>query len=58
MRTLGHDPVLGELMAMNWRAARLTAREQAMLAFAQKLTAEPWAIEEDDRAALRKAGFS
>ena len=58
VRTLGQDPVLGELMAMNWRAARLTARERAMLAFAQKLTAEPWAVAEDDRAALRKAGFS
>ena len=29
-----------------------------MLDFAAKLTAEPWAIEESDREALRKAGFS
>ncbi len=29
-----------------------------MLDFAVKLTAEPWAIEEDDREALRKAGFT
>jgi uncharacterized peroxidase-related enzyme len=29
-----------------------------MLDFATKLTAEPWAIEEEDREALRKAGFS
>ena len=29
-----------------------------MLDFAVKLTAEPWAIEEEDREALRKAGFS
>lgn len=58
VRTLGDDPVLGELMAMNWRAAKLTARERAMLTFAHKLTAEPWAVEEDDRAALRKVGFS
>jgi uncharacterized peroxidase-related enzyme len=28
-----------------------------MLDFAVKLTAEPWAIEEADRAALRKVGF-
>jgi uncharacterized peroxidase-related enzyme len=28
-----------------------------MLDFAVKLTAEPWAVEEADRAALRKAGF-
>jgi uncharacterized peroxidase-related enzyme len=29
-----------------------------MLDFATKLTAEPWAIEDEDRAALRKAGFT
>jgi len=29
-----------------------------MLDFAVKLTAEPWVIEEDDRARLRDAGFS
>ena len=37
---------------------RLSPRERAMLDFAVKLTAEPWAIEEPDRAALRKVGFS
>jgi uncharacterized peroxidase-related enzyme len=58
VRTLSADPVLGELMAMNYRAARLNARERAMLDFAVKLTAEPWTVEERDRAALRKAGFS
>jgi uncharacterized peroxidase-related enzyme len=29
-----------------------------MLDFAVKLTAEPWAVEEEDRAALRKIGFT
>ena len=58
VRALSGDPVLGEQMAMNYRAARLTKRQWAMLDFAVKLTAEPWAIEEDDRAKLRKAGFS
>ncbi len=58
VRQLAGDPVLGELMAMNYRAARLSARERAMLDFAVKLTAEPWLVEEDDRAALRRAGFS
>jgi uncharacterized peroxidase-related enzyme len=29
-----------------------------MLDFAVKLTAEPWLIEESDRAALRRSGFS
>jgi uncharacterized peroxidase-related enzyme len=58
VRHLSGDPALGELMVMNYRAARLTRRRRAMLDFAVKLTIEPWAIEEDDRAGLRKAGFS
>ncbi len=58
VRALSGDPVLGELMVMNYRAARLSPRERAMLDFAVKLTAEPWAIEEPDREALRQVGFS
>jgi uncharacterized peroxidase-related enzyme len=58
VRALSGDPALGELMVMNYRAARLDARQRAMLDFAYKLTAEPWTVEEDDRDRLRKAGFS
>jgi len=58
VRQLSGDPPLGELMAMNYRAARLSKRERAMLDFAVKLTAEPWQIEEEDRERLRRAGFS
>ena len=58
VRQLSGDPALGELMAMNFRAARLSKRERAMLDFAVKLTAEPWRVEEGDRVALRRAGFS
>jgi uncharacterized peroxidase-related enzyme len=58
VRHLAGDPVLGELMAMNYRAARLSKRRRAMLDFAVRLTVEPWAIEESDRARLRGAGFS
>ena len=29
-----------------------------MLDFAVKLSAEPWRVEDEDRAALRRAGFS
>ncbi len=58
VRTLSGDPPLGELMAMNYRAARLTKRQRAMLDFAVKLTEEPWRIEDADRDALRDAGFS
>ncbi|MBV9971091.1 MAG: peroxidase-related enzyme, partial [Xanthobacteraceae bacterium] len=58
VRTLSGDPVLGELMVMNYRAARLDPRQRAMLDFAVKLTAEPHAIEEADRESLRRCGFS
>jgi uncharacterized peroxidase-related enzyme len=58
VRQLSGDPALGELMVMNYRAARLSRRERAMLDFAVKLTAEPWTVEEEDRAHLRRAGFS
>jgi uncharacterized peroxidase-related enzyme len=57
VRQLG-GPVLGEMMVMNYRAARLDRRQRAMLDFAVKLTMQPWEIEEDDRARLRRAGFS
>jgi uncharacterized peroxidase-related enzyme len=58
VRQLSGDPPLGELVVMNYRAARLPKRERAMLDFAVKLTAEPWLVEEEDRARLRTAGFS
>jgi len=57
VRQLG-GPVLGELMVMNYRAARLDKRQRAMLDFAVKLTIRPWEIEEEDRACLRRAGFN
>ena len=58
VRALSDDPALGELMVMNYRAARLSKRERAMLDFAVKLAAEPWLIEKEDRAALRREGFA
>jgi uncharacterized peroxidase-related enzyme len=58
VRQLSGDPPLGELMAMNYRAARLSKRHRAMLDFAVKLTAEPWLVEEEDRERVRRAGFS
>jgi uncharacterized peroxidase-related enzyme len=42
VRALSNDPVLGELMVMNYRAARLSKRQRAMLDFAVKLTVTPW----------------
>jgi uncharacterized peroxidase-related enzyme len=58
VRQLSGDPVLGELMVMNYRAARLSKRQRAMLDFAVKLTEQPWRVEEADRESLRRAGFT
>jgi uncharacterized peroxidase-related enzyme len=57
VRELSGDPVLGELLVMNYRAASLTPRQRAMLDFAHKLTVSPDAIVEADRQSLRDAGF-
>ena len=57
VRQLG-SPVLGEMMVMNYRAARLNKRQRAMLDFAVKLTNAPWEVEEEDRERLRRAGFN
>lgn len=58
VRQLSGDPELGEMMVMNFRAADLSPRQRAMLEFAVKLTEEPAKIVEEDRQALRDAGFS
>jgi uncharacterized peroxidase-related enzyme len=58
VRVYSGDPALGELMVMNYRAAKLTKKQRAMLDFAVKMTIESYAIEEEDREALRRAGFS
>jgi uncharacterized peroxidase-related enzyme len=57
VRQLSGDPALGEILVMNFRAAKLSARHRAMLDFAVLLTEAPWSVEDDDRAALREAGF-
>lgn len=58
VRQLSGDPVLGEMLVMNYRAANLDARQKAMLDFAVKLTEKPAEIEEGDREKLRDAGFT
>lgn len=58
VRQLSGDPMLGEMMVMNWRVADLDPRQRAMLEFAEKLTRASATIEEADRQALRDVGFS
>ena len=58
VRQLSGDPVLGEMLVMNYRAAALSPRHRAMLDFAEKLTEVPHLVEEEDRQSLRDAGFT
>ena len=58
VRQLSGDPTLGEMLVMNWRAARLDARQKAMLQFAETMTIASASIEEHHRDALRQVGFS
>lgn len=58
VRKLSGDPVLGELLVINYRVAELSQRQRAMLDFAVKLTESSHTVEEDDRQKLREVGFS
>jgi uncharacterized peroxidase-related enzyme len=58
VRQLSGDPVLGELMVMNYRAADLPPRQRAMLDFAVKITRASYEIGEPDRQLLRDLGFT
>ena len=58
VRQYSGNPLLGEQLVMNYRVARISKRQRAMLDFAVKLTAQPANVEEGDRERLRRAGFS
>jgi uncharacterized peroxidase-related enzyme len=58
VRALSGDAELGEMMALNYRVAKLDPRQRAMLDYAWKLTTTPWLIDDADRSALRDAGLS
>ena len=58
VRKLSGDPLLGEVLVMNYREAEITDRQRAMLDFAWKATVSPQDTGEQHRAGLRDAGFS
>jgi uncharacterized peroxidase-related enzyme len=58
VRQLSGDPELGEMMVMNYRVARLDARQRAMLDFAWTLTVTPHLVEAADRERLFAVGLS
>ena len=57
IRELSGDPVLGEMIVMNYRAAPLDDRQLAMLEFTEKVITNSAKIEEADRQRLRDVGF-
>ena len=58
VRALSGDAELGEMMALNYRAAKLDPRQRAMLDYTWKLTTTPWLIDDADRTTLREVGLS
>ena len=58
VREFSGDPVLGDILTVNYREAELTPRQRALLDHAWKLTANPSEVGEEDRARLRDAGLT
>ncbi|MBC7637486.1 MAG: peroxidase-related enzyme [Acetobacteraceae bacterium] len=58
VRMMSGDAELGEMMALNYRVAKLDPRQRAMLDFTWKLTTTPNLVDEADRDGLRAVGLS
>jgi uncharacterized peroxidase-related enzyme len=58
VRVLSGDPELGEMLAFNYRVAKLPERQRAMLDYAWKLTTALHTVEEANRDVLRAHGLS
>ena len=52
------DKVLADYVAANWRSAGLDARRAAICAYAEKLTATPWLVDDGDLAGLQAQGLT
>ena len=58
VRELSKNPILGEMIVMNYKMAPLDDRQKTMLEFTEKITKNSSDINEDDRQKLRNVGFS
>jgi uncharacterized peroxidase-related enzyme len=58
LRVRAQDPAISELVAANWRKARLPARQKAILGHATKVATASHLVTEDDRRALLEAGLT
>ena len=58
VRELSNDPILGDILIMNYRVSGISDEDMVMLEFAEKLTKESSKINGKDRNKLREYGFS
>ena len=58
VREFSGDPVLGDILMVNYREANLTPRQRAMLDYAWKMTSAPGETGAADRQALADAGLT
>ena len=57
LRIRAKDPLVADQVAVNYRKADITPRQQAMLAFAMKVAFEAYGVDERDIAQLKPHGF-
>ena len=57
VREFSGDPVLGDILMVNYREANLTPRQRAMLDFAMKVCTASHTVNDADYEALRAHGF-
>ena len=57
LREYSGDPVLSDLVGVNWRQAELSERQRAMAEYAELLTKAPESVEEADLEGMRAAGM-
>lgn len=54
---MSREDTLADQLRIDYTQADLTARERAMLGYAEKLTRTPWAMRESDVQSLKDQGF-
>lgn len=57
LRIRAKNPLIADQVAINYRKADITVRQQAMLDFAMKVSQSAYAVGEDDFATLQAHGF-
>lgn len=57
LRIRARNPRIADQIAVNWRKADISARERAMLQYAEKVALNAQQIDDTDHLALREAGF-